>query len=95
MKQGYVYIMTNQKNGTLYVGVTSDLIKRMYEHREGVVDGFTKKYALKSLVYYEVFDDISDAIMREKQLKSGSRSKKIALIEKMNPMWEDLYGTLV
>ena len=85
--------MTNQKNGTLYVGVTSDIIKRVYEHKQGLVDGFTKKYGLKLFVYYEIFDDIVDAIKREKQLKAGNRAKKIALIESINPQWKDLYDS--
>ena len=93
MKQGFIYIMTNQKNGTLYVGVTSDIIKRVYEHKQGLVDGFTKKYGLKLFVYYEIFDDIVDAIKREKQLKAGNRAKKIALIESINPQWKDLYDS--
>jgi putative endonuclease len=95
MKQGYTYIMSNKKNGTLYIGVTSNLIKRVYEHKSNFVDGFTKKYNLKILVYYEVFDDIVEAIRREKQLKSGSRGKKIELIESMNKEWNDLYESIL
>ena len=95
MKQGYVYIMSNKKNGTLYVGVTSNLIKRVYEHKNSLIDGFSKSYNLKSLSYYEIFDDISNAIVREKQLKAGSRAKKIECIESLNPEWYDLYETLL
>jgi putative endonuclease len=92
MKSGFVYIMANQNNGTLYVGVTSNLIKRVYEHRNSLVEGFTKKYGLKKLVYFEVFEDISSAIEREKQLKAGNRKKKIILIEANNASWSDLYS---
>ena len=95
MKQGYVYILFNKKNGTLYVGVTSDLIKRVYEHKNKVVEGFTKKYGVDKLGYYEVFGDILHAIEREKQLKAGSRKKKIELIEKHNPEWKDLYSEII
>lgn len=95
MKPGYIYIMTNQKNGTVYVGVTSDLIKRVYEHKNELCDGFTKKYNLKTLVYYEVFEEIVSAIIREKQLKAGNRKKKIKLIESLNPNWSDLYPSLL
>ena len=86
----YVYIMTNRIYGTLYIGVTNDLARRVWEHREGVVDGFTKKYGLKLLVYYESFDRIVDAIHREKRLKHWKRAWKIALIEGQNPNWDDL-----
>ena len=95
MKSSYVYIMTNKKDGTLYVGVTSDLIKRVYEHKNGLCDGFTKKYGLKTLVYYEVCEEITAAIAREKQLKAGSRKRKIDLIESMNSNWLDLYPELL
>ncbi len=95
MKQGYVYIMANKPQGTLYIGVTSDIIKRVYEHKNDFVDGFTRKYELKSLVYYEVFDEIAEAIKREKQLKEWQRKWKIELIEKQNPKWEDLYETIL
>jgi|SRR5271156_428119 len=93
-RQPAIYIMTNQYNGTLYMGVTSNLIKRVYEHRESLIPGFTKKYGCKQLVYYEQYDSMVDAIAREKQLKGGSRKKKIILIEKFNPEWRDLYGSL-
>jgi putative endonuclease len=95
MKNGYVYIMSNRKNGTLYVGVTNNLIKRVYEHKNSFVDSFTKKYGLNLLVYFEVFEQISHAIEREKQLKKGNRKRKIQLIESMNPQWSDLYETVV
>ena len=95
MKSSYVYIMTNKKDGTLYVGVTSDLIKRVYEHKNGLCDGFTKKYGLKILVYYEMCEEITAAIAREKQLKAGSRKRKIDLIESMNSNWLDLYPELL
>ena len=95
MKSSYVYIMTNKKDGTLYVGVTSDLIKRVYEHKNGLCDGFTKKYGLKTLVYYEECEEITAAIAREKQLKAGSRKRKIDLIESMNSNWLDLYPELL
>jgi putative endonuclease len=93
-RQAYVYIMTNLRHTTLYTGVTNDLRRRAYEHREKLVDGFTKKYALTELVYYEVFDDIENAIIREKQIKAGSRQKKIQLINQMNGEWRDLYEEL-
>ncbi len=95
MKKGYVYILSNQKNGTLYIGVTSNLPKRIWEHKNEVVDGFSKKYHLKLLVYYEVLDTITAAIEREKYLKKKTRSKKIELIENINPNWSDLYDTLL
>lgn len=95
MKKGYIYIMTNKPNGTLYVGVTSDIIRRVYEHKNSLVDGFTKQYNLKNLVYFEIFDFIENAIEREKQLKGGSRAKKIMLVESMNPTWRDLYGEIL
>lgn len=89
-KQGFVYILSNQRNTVLYVGVTSNLCKRMYEHKEKKVDGFTKRYNIDKLVYYEVYEDIETAIQREKQMKAGSRKKKIELIESKNPEWKDL-----
>jgi len=85
-----IYIMTNLNNTTLYTGVTSDLRKRVFEHKSDVVDGFTKRYKLHKLVYYEVTNDINAAILREKQIKGGSRKKKIELINHLNPDWEDL-----
>jgi putative endonuclease len=93
---GSAYIMANKRNGTLYVGVTSDLIKRTWEHRTKFYpDSFTARYGLSMLVYHEEFPYIEEAIAREKQLKGGSRKKKLILIEKMNPQWRDLYDELV
>ncbi len=92
--QPIVYIITNHRHGTLYTGVTSNLARRMYEHREGLVDGFSKKYDLKMLIWYEVHDTMITAITREKQIKVWKRGWKIELIEKMNPMWLDLYEDL-
>ena len=91
MKQPAIYIMTNFRNGTLYVGVTSDLIKRAFEHREGLIEGFTKKYGCKQLVYYEQHATMHSALEREQQIKSGSRKKKLELIEGFNPHWKDLF----
>ena len=91
MKQGFVYIMSNKPEGTLYIGVTSDIIKRIYEHKNNLADGFTKRYNLKTLVYYEIFDEIEEAIKREKQLKNWQRDWKIELISQKNPNWKDLY----
>jgi len=93
-KNGYVYITTNKNNTVLYTGVTSDLVKRVYEHMNKLADGFTRKYNAVKLVYYEVFDDISEAIRREKQIKGGSRDNKVRLIESMNPRWDDLYDDI-
>ncbi|MBF0334571.1 MAG: GIY-YIG nuclease family protein [Alphaproteobacteria bacterium] len=94
MQGGWVYIMTDRPNGTLYVGVTSDLARRAWEHREGVADGFTKRYGLKRLVYAERYEDIRTAIQREKNLKHWPRAWKISLILADNPSWEDLYERL-
>ncbi|OGX03212.1 MAG: hypothetical protein A3G87_02760 [Omnitrophica bacterium RIFCSPLOWO2_12_FULL_50_11] len=91
-KRGYVYLLTNKANSVLYTGVTSDLAKRIYEHKKKVVDGFTKKYNVEKLVYYETLDSIEEAISREKQIKGWLRRKKNDLIESMNPGWKDLYG---
>ena len=93
-KQYYVYIMTNKSNSVLYTGVTNDLIRRAYEHKNKLVEGFTKKYNVDKLVFYEVYEDINSAIAREKQIKSGSRARKIKLIEDMNTGWNDLYEGL-
>ena len=95
MAGGFVYVMSNRPNGTLYVGVTSDLVRRCYEHRNGMVDGFTKRYGLKSLVYYEMFDDIRYALQREKTIKHWSRAWKVRLVRRDNPEWRDLYETLL
>ncbi|MDR6662320.1 putative GIY-YIG superfamily endonuclease [Tardiphaga robiniae] len=94
MKEPCVYIMASRRNGTLYTGVTSNLPKRIYEHREGLVSGFSKSYGCKLLVWFEVHETMESAIAREKQLKAGSRTKKLALIEAVNPNWKDLYGSL-
>ncbi|MGD9650516.1 MAG: GIY-YIG nuclease family protein [Dongiaceae bacterium] len=90
----YIYIITNQKNGTLYIGMTNDLVRRTYEHQEGLVKGFSKKYGLNKLVYFEAIDSIDAAIKREKQLKKWERAWKIKLIESVNPHWQDLYQTI-
>jgi len=95
MKQPAVYIMGNRRNGTLYTGVTSDLARRVHEHKTGAKLGFTKRYGCTLLVYMEVFDDMATAIAREKQIKAGPRKKKLALIEEMNPDWADLSSTLL
>jgi putative endonuclease len=87
----YVFILTNKWNRVLYTGVTNDLGRRVFEHREKMVEGFTKKYNVTKLVYCEVFSDAFSAITREKQLKAGSRQKKIDMINEFNPLWEDLY----
>ena len=92
---GWVYIITNRRDGTLYVGVTSDLPRRAYEHREGLIKGFSKRYGLKLLVYCEEHDDIRDAIQREKTIKHWPRTWKVRLIHRMNPEWADLYDQLI
>ena len=93
-KAGYVYLLTNKMNTVIYTGVTSDLQKRIYAHKEKKVEGFTKRYNVNKLVYYEIFDNIKDAILREKQIKAGSRKKKIDLISSPNPDFKDLYYEL-
>ena len=90
----YVYIMTNKHNIVLYTGVTNDLKKRTWQHREKLVEGFTKRYNVTKLVYYEVSDDVRAAIAREKQIKGGSRQKKVDLVNSMNSGWRDLYDDL-
>lgn len=95
MKLPAVYIVASKKNGTLYVGVTSDLVKRVYEHKESVIEGFTKKYGCKILVFYELHETMISAISREKQIKGGSRKKKLILIETVNPDWRDLYEDII
>jgi putative endonuclease len=95
MRGGWIYIMTNRANGTLYVGVTSDLVRRVSEHREGVVDGFTKKYGLKRLVFFEFHDEIINAIQREKTIKHWSRAWKVNLILAANPYWTDLFDQIL
>jgi putative endonuclease len=94
-KQSYVYILTNYDKTTLYTGVTSDLVKRIYEHKHKFTKGFTSKYYVDRLVYYQVFEDINEAIRREKQIKGGSRQKKIDLINTFNPEWKDLYEEIL
>jgi putative endonuclease len=93
--QGYVYLMTNKRNGTLYCGVTNNLIARIFAHREGRGSTFTKRYGLKMLVWYETFDMVTDAIQRESNIKHWPRKWKLALIEKDNPEWDDLFESLV
>lgn len=95
MKQGWVYILTNKRNGTLYIGVTSNLSQRIIQHREGQVGGFAKKYGLKMPVWYQHFDDLQDARRREVQMKEWQRAWKIELIEAANPDWHDLYFELL
>lgn len=92
--QYYIYILTNKRNGTLYIGVTSNLIKRVYEHKNNIIEGFTKKYYIHKLIYYEITNDIESAIRREKQLKKWNRKWKLELIENNNPEWKDLYFEL-
>ena len=91
MKEPAVYIMASQRNGTLYTGVTSNLVQRAYQHREGSIPGFTARYGCKLLVWYEPHETTESAILREKQIKGGSRTTKLALIERLNPNWRDLY----
>ena len=93
-RQYYIYIMTNQRNTVLYTGVTNDLKRRCFEHREKLVEGFTSRYNITKLVYYEVCQDVVAAISREKQIKGGSRAKKVALVNKMNPGWKELYDEI-
>jgi len=95
MKTYYVYILASKPNGTLYIGVTNDLLKRIYEHKENLAPGFTQKYQVHLLVYFESFTDPGSAIAREKQLKKWNRAWKIRLIEQINPEWKDLYQTLL
>lgn len=87
----YVYILASRPNGVLYVGITNDLARRIYEHREGLAEGFTKRFQVKRLVYIEAHDDVREAIAREKRIKRWKRSWKIELIERTNPNWDDLY----
>jgi putative endonuclease len=95
MKQPAVYILASKRNGTLYIGVTSDLVGRIWQHRNDAVEGFTKKYGVHDLVYFELYEDMENAITREKQLKKWNRAWKLKLIEKDNPEWKDLYETLL
>ena len=94
-KQYCIYIMTNSHNTVLYTGVTNNLARRVYEHKSGLGGIFTKKYNVEKLVYYEVGEDVNAVIAREKQIKGGSRKKKIELIERLNPQWKDLYEEII
>ena len=94
-KNPAIYIIANKKNGTLYTGVTSNLIKRIFEHKNKLYGGFTAKYSCDVLVYYEIFEDMKNAIEREKQIKAGSRADKIKLITEFNPGWQDLYNSII
>ena len=94
MREPAVYIMANKRNGTLYVGVTSDIGRRAYEHREGLIAGFTKRFGCTRLVWYEFYELMTDAIEREKKIKASSRNNKLRLIEDLNPEWIDLFDTL-
>jgi putative endonuclease len=94
MKYYYVYILASKRRGTLYIGVTNDLIRRIYEHKNGLVEGFTKRYKVYNLVYYQQCEDIESVIQREKHLKAWHREWKIRLIEETNPMWKDLSSNL-
>jgi len=95
MKQYYVYILSSRKNGTLYTGITSNLIKRIYEHKNNLVEGFSKRYNVHNLVCYEAYDDIAEALSREKHIKKWKRQWKIELIESENPEWKDLYSEIL
>lgn len=95
MKTYYVYIMASKRNGTLYIGVTNDIFRRVYEHKNNLINGFTNKYGVHKLVYYEQFGEIELAIQREKRLKKWNRKWKLELIEKENPDWKDLYNELL
>jgi putative endonuclease len=95
MPYSYVYILASKRNGTLYIGLTTDLIRRVYEHKNKFISGFTKKYNVHHLVYYEQFEDLENAALREKQLKKWKRRWKIKMIEKSNPYWRDLYETII
>ena len=93
-RQYYVYILTNKRNTVLYTGVTNDLVRRTYEHKTKAVKGFTHKYNVHRLVYYECFNEVREAIAREKQIKAGSRQRKVDLVNRLNPEWQDLYESL-
>ncbi|WP_253308085.1 GIY-YIG nuclease family protein [Rickettsia endosymbiont of Orchestes rusci] len=95
MKQPVVYIIADKRNGTIYTGVTSNLVKRIYEHKSGLMNGFSKRYNCKILVFYEICETMESAIIREKQIKSGSREKKLKLIEQLNLEWRDLYNEII
>jgi putative endonuclease len=93
-KEYYIYILASKRNGTLYVGVTNNILRRVYEHKNDLLDGFTKEHTVHTLVYYEAYKNINDAIAREKQMKKWVRKWKVELIEKTNPQWKDLYEEL-
>ena len=95
MKNYYVYILASKRNGTLYIGVTNDLIKRVYEHKNDIIGGFTKTYAVHDLVYYEQTSDVESAILQEKRMKKWKRKWKLRLIEEFNPEWRDLYEDIL
>jgi putative endonuclease len=95
MKQPAVYILASKRNGTLYIGVTSDLVQRVWQHKNDVAEGFTKKYGVHMLVWYELHEDMDNAIVREKRLKKWNRAWKLRLIEEMNPEWKDLYESII
>ena len=95
MKKYYLYILANKKNGVLYIGVTSNIIQRVYQHKNSLVDGFTNKYHVTQLVYFEETEDVNEALKREKRLKKWNRAWKVELIEKTNPYWEDLYLSII
>ena len=94
-KQPYVYLLASQRNGTLYVGVTSNLVKRIYQHRNNQVEGFTKRYAVHHLVWYEAHENMESAILKEKKIKKWDRQTKLCLIESQNPEWEDLWEKII
>ena len=93
-KQFYVYMLASKRNGTLYLGVTSDIVKRVWQHKNGLAEGFTKKYGIKRLVYYEIHEDAENAMKREKQLKKWRRAWKVELVEEKNSEWRDLYADI-
>ena len=95
MNTYYVYLLASKRNGTLYIGVTNDLVRRVYEHKNDIVEGFTKKYGIHLLVYYEQYDNVESAIQRERQMKKWNRQWKIRRIERQNPDWRDLYDEIV
>jgi len=95
MTQSYVYILASRRNGTLYIGVTNSLVRRVFEHKHNLVEGFTKKYNVHKLVYYEIHDGIEEAITREKQIKKWNRKWKLKLIEEKNSQWKDLYDEIL
>ena len=95
MNRYFVYILASKQNGALYIGVTNNLIRRVYEHKEGLIDGFSKKYNIKTLVYFEEYTNMKDAIIREKNIKVWQRKWKLRLIEEHNPVWKDLYPEIV